>query len=296
MARLLGPDGPICGRHSTSTTPSFRRAATRATSTWAVRRFAPAPPTCPAPGDLRLALFGPTRVGRLLLVEPAGRRGAGRVLRGRPDLRRDAAAGARRTGGGDARRGAADRPGGLQPQGAGGRKGRDGRAGERVQQDERPAQRPRWTSFAASRSRSTVRSAGSGEAFASGLDRQALLQVVVETSLGACGAEYGTIVLQRPHRGPRRRRGLAAPAIEDLVGGGRGRRARMTTGSSRASGWRLFALAATLRRLGDQPGNVGVMTVAREGEEFSARRARRLPVPGRPGLGPRSRTSRCTSW
>ena len=30
-----------------------------------------------------------------------------------------------------------------------------------------------------------------GEAFASGLDRQGLLQVVVETALGACGASTG---------------------------------------------------------------------------------------------------------
>src|SRR5439155_22809533 len=34
-----------------------------------------------------------------------------------------------------------------------------------------------------------------GEAFASGLDRETLLQVVVETALGACGAQYGTIAL-----------------------------------------------------------------------------------------------------
>src|SRR5436190_9187414 len=34
-----------------------------------------------------------------------------------------------------------------------------------------------------------------GEAFASGLDRQGLLEVVVETALSACGAEYGTIAL-----------------------------------------------------------------------------------------------------
>ena len=37
-----------------------------------------------------------------------------------------------------------------------------------------------------------------GEAFASGLDRQGLLKVVVETALGACGAQYGTIAAERP--------------------------------------------------------------------------------------------------
>ena len=49
-----------------------------------------------------------------------------------------------------------------------------------------------------------------GEAFASGLDRQALLQVVVETSLAACRAEYGTIVLSG-RDGARGRGGRAQP-------------------------------------------------------------------------------------
>src|SRR5436190_9526231 len=46
-----------------------------------------------------------------------------------------------------------------------------------------------------------------GEAFASGLDRQGLLQVVVETALGACGAKYGTIALSG-------REGAEAEAVE----------------------------------------------------------------------------------
>ena len=34
-----------------------------------------------------------------------------------------------------------------------------------------------------------------GDAFASGLDRQALLGILVETAVGACDADYGLVVL-----------------------------------------------------------------------------------------------------
>ena len=34
-----------------------------------------------------------------------------------------------------------------------------------------------------------------GDAFASGLDRQALLAILVETAVGACGADYGLVAL-----------------------------------------------------------------------------------------------------
>ncbi len=46
-----------------------------------------------------------------------------------------------------------------------------------------------------------------GQAFASGLDRQGLLKVVVETALGACGAAYGTIALRGSEGGGGGRRG-----------------------------------------------------------------------------------------
>ena len=55
-----------------------------------------------------------------------------------------------------------------------------------------------------------------GEAFASGLDRQGLLKVVVETALGACGAEYGTIALSG-REGGEAEAGDPTDAIQDLV-------------------------------------------------------------------------------
>ena len=55
-----------------------------------------------------------------------------------------------------------------------------------------------------------------GEAFASGLDRQALLKVVVETALGACGAEYGTIALSG-RDGAEAEAGKPSEAIQDLA-------------------------------------------------------------------------------
>ena len=55
-----------------------------------------------------------------------------------------------------------------------------------------------------------------GEAFASGLDRQGLLKVVVETALGACGAEYGTIALSG-RDGAEAEAGEPSGAIRDLA-------------------------------------------------------------------------------
>jgi diguanylate cyclase (GGDEF)-like protein len=106
-----------------------------------------------------------------------------------------------------------------------------------------------------------------GQAFASGLDRQALLRVIVEAALGACAATYGTIAL-RGTQGAEADAGAPSAAIKDLVAtseedalheGG-------LVARHRDAG---HALAATIRRLGDKPEDVGVMTVAREGEEFT---------------------------
>ena len=106
-----------------------------------------------------------------------------------------------------------------------------------------------------------------GQAFASGLDRQALLRVVVETSLGACGAKYGTIALRGSH-GAEADAGTASEAIQDLVVTAEGD-AQNEDGlvARRSDG--VHALAAPLRRLGEEPTNIGVMTVAREGDEFT---------------------------
>jgi diguanylate cyclase (GGDEF)-like protein len=106
-----------------------------------------------------------------------------------------------------------------------------------------------------------------GEAFASGLDRQALLQVVVETSLGACRAEYGTIVLSG-REGAEAEAGDSNQGLEDAsVAAADRARARDDLVVGRDGEY--CALASPLRRLAEPPGNVGVMTVARRGEQFS---------------------------
>jgi diguanylate cyclase (GGDEF)-like protein len=107
-----------------------------------------------------------------------------------------------------------------------------------------------------------------GQAFASGLDRQALLRVVVETALGACGAKYGTIALRGSH-GAEADAGAASEAIQGLVVAAEGD-ALKEDGIVVLHRDGVHALAGPLRRLGEQPENIGVMTVAREGDEFTS--------------------------
>jgi diguanylate cyclase (GGDEF)-like protein len=107
-----------------------------------------------------------------------------------------------------------------------------------------------------------------GEAFASGLDRQGLLQVVVETALGACGAKYGTIALSG-REGAEAEAGDADDALQDVAVAAEGEALR----ADDLVAWDeegLCALASPLRRLGEPPENVGVMTVARPGDAFSS--------------------------
>jgi diguanylate cyclase (GGDEF)-like protein len=106
-----------------------------------------------------------------------------------------------------------------------------------------------------------------GQAFASGLDRQALLKVMVEAALGACGATYGTIAL-RGTKGAEADAGTASEAIQDLVVTAQDD-ALKEDGIVARHRDRVHALAAPLHRLGEKPVNVGVMAVAREGEEFT---------------------------
>src|SRR5215217_6928348 len=108
-----------------------------------------------------------------------------------------------------------------------------------------------------------------GQAFASGLDRQALLKVVVEAALGACGATYGTIALRGTEDGADVTAGAASEAIQDLAVTAEGDATREDGLVARHRD-RIHALAAPLRRIGESPETVGVMTVAREGEQFTA--------------------------
>ena len=107
-----------------------------------------------------------------------------------------------------------------------------------------------------------------GEAFASGLDRQGLLQVMVETSLGACAAQYGTIALSG-REGAEAEAGEAGEHLQDVAVAAEGEALR----SDDVVAWDdegFCALASPLRRLGEPPENVGVMTVARKGGPFSS--------------------------
>jgi diguanylate cyclase (GGDEF)-like protein len=106
-----------------------------------------------------------------------------------------------------------------------------------------------------------------GEAFASGLDRQTLLEVVVETALGSCGAQYGTIALSG-HDGAEAEAGSATEALQDVAVSAEGEAVRSDDLVVRGEDG-LCALASPLRRLGESPENVGVMTVARRGEKFT---------------------------
>jgi diguanylate cyclase (GGDEF)-like protein len=106
-----------------------------------------------------------------------------------------------------------------------------------------------------------------GEAFASGLDRQSLLKIVVETALGACAAQYGTIAVTG-RDGAEAEAGKAADAIRALAVAAEVDALDEDDIVSRRKGGG-YALATPLRRMGEPPVNVGVMTVARPSEAFT---------------------------
>ncbi len=106
-----------------------------------------------------------------------------------------------------------------------------------------------------------------GEAFASGLDRQSLLKIVVETALGACAAQYGTIAVSG-RDGAEAEAGEAADAIRALAVAVEFDALDEDDIVSRQKGG-VYALATPLRRMGEPPMNVGAMTVARPGEAFT---------------------------
>jgi diguanylate cyclase (GGDEF)-like protein len=106
-----------------------------------------------------------------------------------------------------------------------------------------------------------------GEAFASGLDRQGMLKVVVETALGACDAQYGTIAVSG-RDGAEAEAGEPSDPIRDLVATAEvDALGEDDIVSSQENG--VYALATPLRGIGEAPENVGVMTVARDGEAFT---------------------------
>jgi two-component system, cell cycle response regulator len=106
-----------------------------------------------------------------------------------------------------------------------------------------------------------------GEAFASGLDRQALLSILVETAVGTCDADYGIVALSG-HVGAEAEAGKATEAIHDAALAAEQRALRSPTPVQVESDG-AHALASSLGRIGTTEAPVGAMTVAREGRAFS---------------------------
>ncbi len=102
-----------------------------------------------------------------------------------------------------------------------------------------------------------------GEAAASGLDRHGALTVIVETALGACGAQYGTIAVSGRDQAEA---GEASKSIQDLAAAAAADALRVDDIASR-QGDGIYALASPLRQM-SEPVNVGVMTIARPDEAF----------------------------
>jgi diguanylate cyclase (GGDEF)-like protein len=106
-----------------------------------------------------------------------------------------------------------------------------------------------------------------GEAFASGLDRQGLLKVVVETALGACAAQYGAIAVSG-RDGAEAEAGSPSDSMRDLAAATEVDALAEDDIVSRQKGG-TYALATPLRQMSDPPVNMGAMTVARQSEAFT---------------------------
>ena len=106
-----------------------------------------------------------------------------------------------------------------------------------------------------------------GEAFASGLDRDGLLEIVAETAVSACSADYGLIALSG-QGGSEVSDGKPTEALADAI-----RAADLT--ASRADGFvavtegEVHALSSPLHPIGDATRTLGVMSIARSSEPFS---------------------------
>ena len=108
-----------------------------------------------------------------------------------------------------------------------------------------------------------------GDAFGAGLDRPALLQIVVETAIGACEADYGRIVLSGVHgqtvdvgKGPSSNmHEVLREAEGDAVRNGE---------MAKASRGETHVMASPLARMSGGKGSPGLMSVGRRGLPFSA--------------------------
>jgi diguanylate cyclase (GGDEF)-like protein len=105
-----------------------------------------------------------------------------------------------------------------------------------------------------------------GEAFASGLDRQALLAIVVETALGACNATYGVIALGG-RVGAEAEAGKPSGDLREALAAAEERATRSGDLAEHAADG-AFAIAAPISPLGDGASEVGVMSLGRPGRPF----------------------------
>ena len=106
-----------------------------------------------------------------------------------------------------------------------------------------------------------------GQAFASGLNRQGLLEIVAETAVSACGADYGLIVLEgggEPEVSVGSAEGGIAGAV--LAAESLATREGELSEQDRAGA---YALSAPLKSIGATSEALGVMSVARTSGPFS---------------------------
>jgi diguanylate cyclase (GGDEF)-like protein len=107
-----------------------------------------------------------------------------------------------------------------------------------------------------------------GDAFASGLDRQALLGILVETAVGACDADYGLVVLSG-HVGAEAETGKASEEVHAATLEAE-KQALAESAPAEASNGDAHAFATPLGRIGASSEPVGTMTVGRAGRPFTS--------------------------
>ncbi len=107
-----------------------------------------------------------------------------------------------------------------------------------------------------------------GDAFASGLDRQALLGILVETAVSACDADYGLVVLSG-HLGSEAETGKASGPVHDVTLEAQ-RRALVESEPVEVTEGDAYAFATRLGQITSGGDPVGTMTVGRAGRPFTA--------------------------
>jgi diguanylate cyclase (GGDEF)-like protein len=107
-----------------------------------------------------------------------------------------------------------------------------------------------------------------GEAFASGLDRQALLTILVETAVGTCEADYGLVALSG-HVGAEAEAGEGADDVQEAALAAE-QIALREAGPVEVEEKGAYAFASSLGRIGQSQTPVGAMTIARAGRPFTA--------------------------